>query len=82
MDHTENGPQPSLRFRNTETGISQREDPRHGPLLQGWSYWLENEGNALHYFNEGTGEHLQQNPVMKTENLKARGVDIRWFQLL
>ncbi len=69
-------------FINQETGETQVEDPRMGPLPTGWQICShENESGYNKYSNPETGERTIFDPRMSPEALRARGVDLQDFRL-
>ena len=71
-------------FLNQDTGKSQITDPRLGPLPPGWRLESHNKEDAINcYVNDDTGEcsgHFD--PRLKFDVLKARGVELRNFQIV
>ncbi|KAI9687976.1 MAG: hypothetical protein M1820_010374 [Bogoriella megaspora] len=66
-----------LRFLNTETSVISAEDPRLGPLPEGWT---ESEGK--HWKNMESGETVDTDPRWSVEELRRRGCDLRPFLLV
>ena len=72
-----------LAFLNHHTGKFQMEDPRLGPLPDGWYISDHTLKNARNYYaNDETGEESWFDPRMTPEALTARGVEMREFQLV
>ena len=70
-------------FLNHQTGEFQIEDPRLGPLPDGWYISDHEEKDAWTlYANDETGEETRFDPRMTPEALTARGVEMREFQLV
>ena len=70
-------------FLNHQTGEFQFEDPRLGPLPDGW-YLSDHQKKQTWniYANDETGERTWHDPRMTPEALTARGVEMREFQLV
>lgn len=69
-------------FTNGETGRTQIEDPRLGPLSAGWRIGSHCNENAYHlYVNDETGVSTSFHPGMSLERLLARGVKLQDFRL-
>lgn len=58
---------------NTETGISDREDARLGPLPSGWSVLEDGR------FSDGQGVVTEHDPRWSVESLRERGVKLEEF---
>jgi hypothetical protein len=65
------------------SGVVQCEDPRLGKLPQGWKL---GDHDRMHlqplFVNEETGEDTWYDPRLTPEALKARGVDVEYFDLI
>ncbi|CAF9937775.1 hypothetical protein IMSHALPRED_000541 [Imshaugia aleurites] len=69
-------------FINQETGESQVEDPRLGPLPAGWRICRHKEESAYNvYLDQETGEQTIFDPRMSPQELRARGVKLQDFWL-
>lgn len=72
-----------VSFVDGNTGKTQTEDPRLGPLRPGWRVAAHEEDSAWDSFtNVETGEDTNFDPRLELEMLKARGVDIQEFVLI
>ena len=70
-------------FLNHQTGESQIEDPRLGPLPAGWYISDHEKKNAYNiYAKDETREETWLDPRMTPEALTARGVELTEFQLV
>ena len=70
-------------FLNHQTGEFQPEDPRLGPLPAGWYISDHRRKDAwIRYANYETGKVTHFDPRMTPEALRARGVEMREFQLV
>ena len=70
-------------FLNHQTGEYQVEDPRLGPLPAGWYIRGHEKKDAYNrYANDETGKVTRFDPRMTSEALRARGVEMREFQLV
>ena len=74
-------------FVHKPSGRVQCEDPRLGPLPEGWSVKSHEEEDAFPiYVNDRTGEFCGKaytaDPRMTSEELRLRGVDMRTFRLV
>jgi hypothetical protein len=74
-------------FQNESTGEKTPEDPRLGPLPEPWE-GLERrrERHDPEFFdkfrNKETGELINSDPRMLPDALRARGVDLKKFELV
>ncbi|KAF2490269.1 HET-domain-containing protein [Lophium mytilinum] len=77
----------SLYNSSTNKHVTMSEDPRLGPLENGWEA-IERDrvrgdpGVFEMYRNKITGEEMDSDPRMLPEALKARGVPLQTFQLI
>ncbi|KAG7010143.1 hypothetical protein G7Y79_00001g004150 [Physcia stellaris] len=70
-------------FVDRENGMWQIDDPRLGALPDGWSKEDHPLQHVYHVFrDDSTGSKSSSDPRMLPESLRARGVDIREFQLV
>ena len=70
-------------FVDRENGVWQIDDPRLGALPDGWFKEEHPMQHVYHMFrDESTGSESSSDPRMLPESLRARGVDIREFQLI
>ena len=70
-------------FIDREKGIWQIEDPRLGPLPDDWVKDDHPMQHVYHMFcNKSAGLRTEVDPRMSPEALRARGVDIRDFDLV
>lgn len=74
-------------FVHKPSGRVQDDDPRLGPLPEGWSVKSHEEEDAFPiYVNDRTGEFCgkaySSDPRMTSEELRLRGVDMRTFRLV
>ena len=71
-------------FLESQYGICQSEDPRLGPLPDGWRYKHRYDQDAdPEYMNDETGEDLGYlHPNLRYEVLKARGLEFQDFRLV
>ena len=69
-------------FINQETGETQIDDPRLGPLPAGWQIYGHEEESAFNkYLNHETGRTTVYDPRVSPEALRARGVELQDFRL-
>ena len=69
-------------FINHETGESQIEDPRLGPLPTEWRTYSHKEEGAYNiYINDRTRKRTLYDPRQSLEALRARGVELQDFWL-
>ncbi|KAE9368957.1 hypothetical protein N431DRAFT_382768 [Stipitochalara longipes BDJ] len=77
-----------LRFYNSETKMKLDEDPRLGPLPEGWEAVDRGERTSEDprifrcFKNKQTGEIVNSDPRMEPEVLRGRGVELRNFALV
>jgi hypothetical protein len=65
------------------TGFITPEDPRLGPLPQGWNlYPHERSLFRLQFKNDETGQSTRKDPRLSPEALKKRGVKLQVFDLV
>lgn len=75
------------------TGSSHIEDPRLGPLPEGWTIreheeqhlwnWYEKPGSEGEEFVAERKEHrLRSDPRLMVESLQSRGIDVKMFRLV
>ena len=71
-------------FFNKETNQYQLDDPRLGPLSDGWHVKSHSEESGWNwYVNENTGEDAGEfDPRLTPEALKQRGVNLQKFRLI
>lgn len=80
----------NLRFLNSETGIMSDEDPRLGPLPEGWEVVERGERTnkdprVFRRFRgmvKGKSRVVNWDPRMEPEALRVRGVELRSFVLV
>jgi len=86
IDWDSNGLQ-SHRYRNSSNGIVSRHDPRLDPISSEWEQ-LHDERTSddpeifERYRNTITGETINSDPRLFPDELKARGVSLKTFQLV
>lgn len=77
-----------LRFYNSETKITQDEDPRLGPLPEEWAAMGRKERTSedprifAYFKNKQTGEIVNSDPRMEPEALRNKGVKLKTFALV
>ncbi|CZT00745.1 hypothetical protein WAI453_009163 [Rhynchosporium graminicola] len=77
-----------LRFHNTETKITQDEDPRLDPLPEAWEAVDRGERTSEDpriyrcFKHKQTGEIVNSDPRMEPDTLRARGVNLKSFALV
>lgn len=70
-------------YLNRKTGGFQQEDPRLGPLPNGWRWKVrEDEGFWKLFVNDETGEETEDDPRLTSEALRKRGVPLQVFELI
>jgi hypothetical protein len=70
-------------YRSRETGLFQVEDPRLGPLPEGWTVKShEREEFWQMFVNDNSGEETRFDPRLTSEELRKRGVPIQVFDLI
>lgn len=75
-------------FTNLETGERSYEDPRLGPLPEGWSRLPERDRTDddpetfQEFQNQFTGEIMASDPRLTAEALRQRGVKLETFALV
>jgi hypothetical protein len=70
-------------YIDRSTGFITPEDPRLGPLPQGWSlYPHERSQYRLQFKNDETGQSTRKDPRLSPEALKKRGVKLQVFDLV
>jgi hypothetical protein len=70
-------------YLHKESGVLEVEDPRLGPLLNGWEI-IDHDAQHLHhrFTNKETRETTDFDPRLTPEALLERGVDIQYFDLV
>ncbi|KAL8995136.1 MAG: hypothetical protein Q9169_005079 [Polycauliona sp. 2 TL-2023] len=70
-------------YRDGNTGETQLDDPRLGPLPAGWRIKSHRNENAYSTFNnDETGKITRFDPRLEPDMLKARGVELQEFRLV
>lgn len=70
-------------FLDLSSGMTHPEDPRLDQLPRGWRFIEHNQKHIWHAFwNEETREQTFNDPRLTPEALKARGVEVRAFDLI
>ncbi|KAL8782530.1 MAG: hypothetical protein Q9213_005295 [Squamulea squamosa] len=75
----------SYVFLDRRTGETSPDDPRLGPLADGWrikSHDMDKACNCNWYVNDITGEVAEWDPRLELDALKARGVQFQEFRLI
>jgi hypothetical protein len=70
-------------YLHKESGVLEVEDPRLGPLLNGWEI-VDHDAQHLHhrFVNKEGGEGKWFDPRLTPEELLDRDVNIQYFDLV